>query len=102
MTGGSHSESSDRGWYLRADTESFPYMCGIVGIVATNGSVEPPVLQRMNDLLAHRGPDGEGFLFASGWEQLRYSFLRRADGALGGVARPRRARPSASGDSGSV
>jgi asparagine synthase (glutamine-hydrolysing) len=61
-------------------------MCGIVGIVAANGSVEPPVLQRMNDLLAHRGPDGEGFLFASGcWEQLRYSLLRRADDAPGNV-----------------
>ena len=33
-------------------------MCGIVGIVAVNGSADPLVLQRMNDLVAHRGPDG--------------------------------------------
>jgi asparagine synthase (glutamine-hydrolysing) len=55
-------------------------MCGIVGIVANSGRVDPPVLQRMNDLLAHRGPDGEGFMLASGTRgQLRHSFLRRAD-----------------------
>jgi asparagine synthase (glutamine-hydrolysing) len=55
-------------------------MCGIVGIVAANGTVDPFVLQRMNDLVAHRGPDGERFLLASGdWGQLRYSFQRRAD-----------------------
>ena len=55
-------------------------MCGIVGIVAANGRVDPRVLQRMNDLVAHRGPDGEGFLLASGdWDRLRYSFQRRAD-----------------------
>ena len=55
-------------------------MCGIVGIVAADGTVDPHVLQRMNDLVAHRGPDGEGFLLASGnWDQLRYSFQRRAD-----------------------
>jgi asparagine synthase (glutamine-hydrolysing) len=60
-------------------------MCGIVGIVAADGRVDPHVLQRMNDLVAHRGPDGEGFLLASGdWDDLRYSFQRRAgDAALG-------------------
>jgi asparagine synthase (glutamine-hydrolysing) len=40
-------------------------MCGITGIVSVGGGpVEPAVLQRMNDLQAHRGPDGEGFLLA--------------------------------------
>ena len=40
-------------------------MCGIAGIVALNGrSVEPSMLQRMNDVQAHRGPDGEGFVLA--------------------------------------
>jgi asparagine synthase (glutamine-hydrolysing) len=34
----------------------------------------------MNDLLAHRGPDGEGFMLASGTlGNLRHSFGRRAD-----------------------
>jgi asparagine synthase (glutamine-hydrolysing) len=60
-------------------------MCGIVGIVAVDGCVDPLVLQRMNDLVAHRGPDGERFLLASGdWGQLRYSFQKRADdGTMG-------------------
>jgi asparagine synthase (glutamine-hydrolysing) len=36
----------------------------------------------MTDCLAHRGPDGEGFLFASGrWDRLRYSLHRRAETA---------------------
>src|SRR5918999_5546320 len=39
-------------------------MCGITGIISLNGgAVEPGVLQRMNDLQEHRGPDGEGFAF---------------------------------------
>jgi asparagine synthase (glutamine-hydrolysing) len=55
-------------------------MCGIVGIVATEDRVNPAVLQVMNDRLSHRGPDGEGFVLASGeWSQLCYSFQRRAD-----------------------
>jgi asparagine synthase (glutamine-hydrolysing) len=38
-------------------------MCGITGIVALNGQpVDLGVLQRMNDLQAHRGPDGQGFM----------------------------------------
>jgi asparagine synthase (glutamine-hydrolysing) len=40
-------------------------MCGIAGIVAMNGAgVDPAALQRMNDVQAHRGPDGEGFVLA--------------------------------------
>jgi asparagine synthase (glutamine-hydrolysing) len=56
-------------------------MCGIVGVVASDGgTVDPLVLQRMNDAVAHRGPDGEGYTlaFACG-DGLRYSFLPRAD-----------------------
>jgi asparagine synthase (glutamine-hydrolysing) len=58
-------------------------MCGIVGILAaTGGAVDPAALQRMNDLLAHRGPDGEGFVLGTGtWGQLRHTFVRRADTA---------------------
>jgi asparagine synthase (glutamine-hydrolysing) len=38
-------------------------MCGITGIVCLNGQpVDLGVLQRMNDLQAHRGPDGQGFM----------------------------------------
>jgi asparagine synthase (glutamine-hydrolysing) len=38
-------------------------MCGITGIVCMNGQpVDLGVLQRMNDLQAHRGPDGQGFM----------------------------------------
>lgn len=33
-------------------------MCGIAGIA---GRSDPALMQRMTDLLAHRGPDGEGF-----------------------------------------
>ena len=41
-------------------------MCGIAGWVDW-GSVpsDPQALQRMNDAIAHRGPDGEGIFFAS-------------------------------------
>ena len=40
-------------------------MCGIVGVVSLSSTpVHPQVLQRMNDLQRHRGPDGEGFLLA--------------------------------------
>lgn len=36
-------------------------MCGIAGLIHTNGSaVSPVVLKRMTDAIAHRGPDGEG------------------------------------------
>lgn len=36
-------------------------MCGIAGILNLDGApVSPPTLQRMTDIIAHRGPDGEG------------------------------------------
>lgn len=55
-------------------------MCGIVGIVAVDGVVEPRVLQQMSDLLEHRGPDGQGFVFVSGsWSRPEYLFRRQAD-----------------------
>jgi len=38
-------------------------MCGITGIVAPAGARVPlDVLQRMTDAIAHRGPDGQGFV----------------------------------------
>ena len=37
-------------------------MCGITGIFDTSGSnVSKKILQKMNDTIIHRGPDGEGF-----------------------------------------
>jgi asparagine synthase (glutamine-hydrolysing) len=39
-------------------------MCGIAGILTLDGAtVAPPVLRRMTDAIAHRGPDGEDFFF---------------------------------------
>ncbi|NEZ58820.1 asparagine synthase (glutamine-hydrolyzing) [Adonisia turfae] len=36
-------------------------MCGIAGLVYLNNvAVAPPVLKRMTDAIAHRGPDGQG------------------------------------------
>jgi asparagine synthase (glutamine-hydrolysing) len=36
-------------------------MCGIAGLLNLDGApVAPPVMQRMTDAIAHRGPDGEG------------------------------------------
>src|SRR5947209_14210982 len=37
-------------------------MCGIVGFVNTKGrAADRPVLEAMNDAIAHRGPDDDGF-----------------------------------------
>ena len=37
-------------------------MCGIAGLVRQDGApADPVLLRRMTDILAHRGPDGEGF-----------------------------------------
>jgi asparagine synthase (glutamine-hydrolysing) len=65
-------------------------MCGITGIVALNGRpVDLHVLQRMNDVQAHRGPDGEGFVVS--WPESNgfcSAFLRHTD--QGGSAPPAR------------
>jgi asparagine synthase (glutamine-hydrolysing) len=38
-------------------------MCGLVGLINLNGElVEHKLLKKMTDSIAHRGPDGEGFL----------------------------------------
>ena len=43
-------------------------MCGLTGIFDTKGTrpIDPDVLTRMNDSIAHRGPDGDGFLLEPG------------------------------------
>jgi asparagine synthase (glutamine-hydrolysing) len=35
-------------------------MCGIVGVARASGAVEPELLERMRDTMAHRGPDDVG------------------------------------------
>ncbi len=56
-------------------------MCGITGVVALNGRpVDLRVLQRMNDVQAHRGPDGEGFVVS--WAESNgfcSAFIRHTD-----------------------
>lgn len=58
-------------------------MCGIVGIVSLNGAeVDLSVLQRMNDLQKHRGPDGEGFVLVSNNSQgHQHTLVRRTEAA---------------------
>jgi asparagine synthase (glutamine-hydrolysing) len=43
-------------------------MCGLSGIFDTRGTrpIDPDVLATMNDSIAHRGPDGDGFLLEPG------------------------------------
>jgi asparagine synthase (glutamine-hydrolysing) len=37
-------------------------MCGVSGFVSTNGKIKSQTIQKMNNLIKHRGPDDEGFL----------------------------------------
>ena len=37
-------------------------MCGICGYIDRNGNITPDVIHQMNQLLHHRGPDGDGVL----------------------------------------
>ncbi|MDQ3194066.1 MAG: asparagine synthetase B, partial [Bacteroidota bacterium] len=37
-------------------------MCGICGIVSAAGNLKFDIIRNMNDTIAHRGPDDEGFL----------------------------------------
>ena len=44
-------------------------MCGITGIISKDGNaIDVRSLVTMNDVLNHRGPDGEGFLFSNSVE----------------------------------
>jgi asparagine synthase (glutamine-hydrolysing) len=41
-------------------------MCGISGIISmVGGSVSEQDIRRMNDVISHRGPDGEGFYYGN-------------------------------------
>jgi asparagine synthase (glutamine-hydrolysing) len=51
---------------MRLDLPGVELMCGISGVVSLSGrQIDLASVQRMNDLLSHRGPDGEGFLLGS-------------------------------------
>src|SRR3954471_5579395 len=42
-------------------------MCGIAGIISRNrGTDHRKTVARMSEVIAHRGPDGEGFLVSDG------------------------------------
>lgn len=58
-------------------------MCGIAGILNSNGEPASPVyLQRMASAIAHRGPDGEGFFVdgALGFAHRRLSIIDLTSG----------------------
>jgi len=38
-------------------------MCGIAGILRFKGSINLNLIKRMNELMSHRGPDDEGYIF---------------------------------------
>ena len=46
-------------------------MCGILGVIALNEDavIDPFHFQKMSDTMIHRGPDGDGFLFAGNFNQ---------------------------------
>src|SRR3954462_1432863 len=59
-------------------------MCGITGLVAPPGAtISTDILQRMTDLIAHRGPDGEGFLVGSQFVRKAAAAPERAQVGLG-------------------
>src|ERR1044072_10054230 len=68
----------------RTATEEEPRdMCGITGIVAPAGARVPTDrLQQMTDLIAHRGPDGEGFVLGSHFVR-KAATAEPAQGGLG-------------------
>src|SRR5579872_5241580 len=57
------------GWRAPARPRTIrPPMCGLSGWFDTRGTrpADKDVLRAMNDRIAHRGPDGDGFFFAPG------------------------------------
>ena len=55
-------------------------MCGIAGIMTSNGALPPPaVVQAMEGALRHRGPDGQGHYAKAdiGMIQTRWGHLNR-------------------------
>lgn len=60
-------------------------MCGIVGIASKSGDNNIPagLVEKMNDLISHRGPDGSGIFFGEGFSMghKRLSIIDLAGGA---------------------
>ena len=50
-------------------------MCGIAGIVLTDGLADPAVLDRMVQSLNHRGPDGVSIDVAAGFGHTTSSII---------------------------
>lgn len=50
------------------------HMCGILGVVGLNehAHLDPLLTIRMNKSMEHRGPDGDGFLFAGKFDQAQF------------------------------
>jgi len=59
-------------------------MCGICGVIHRERQrpVQPPILERMNDAIRHRGPDSDGFFIQDsvGLAMRRLSIIDVADG----------------------
>lgn len=49
-------------------------MCGIIGVIDGSNTIDLSYIENMSRAIAHRGPDGEGFLFLNG---SRLSFSSR-------------------------
>lgn len=68
-------------------------MCGIAGIFDLEGerSIDPRVIKRMTNAIAHRGPDGEGFFDAPGvaFGHRRLAIIDREGGAQPFIASDR-------------
>lgn len=60
-------------------------MCGIVGIASKSGenNIPPGLIEKMNDLISHRGPDGSGIFFGEGFSMghKRLSIIDLAGGS---------------------
>ena len=42
-------------------------MCGIAGIISSSSNIDESIISRMTDIIAHRGPDGEGHFMGDGF-----------------------------------
>ena len=57
---------------------AFPFMCGIAGFVTVQPSDSPSILERMTDVIRHRGPDDFGY-YRDSWASLGFRRLAIID-----------------------